>query len=225
MVAAAVVLLSGGLDSGTALALWLADPGHRALRCLTFDYGQRSADAEACAAAALAARFSIPWERIALPWLAAAALASGSALASGGPAPPRRAAADPGDAASAAAVWVPARNLVLVAAAAAIAESLGAGILLTGFNSEEAATFPDNSPAFVAACDAVLALGTQSRVRVQSPTLHLDKAGIVAAARAAGLGPGDFWSCYGGGRRPCGHCESCARSARAWGAAGQRDMG
>ena len=114
--------------------------------------------------------------------------------------------------ASAAAVWVPARNVVLVAVAAALAEALGADAVVPGFNREEAATFADNSAAFATACEAVLRLGTRSGVRVVAPTLAMDKDAIVATARTLGFSAADFWSCYEGGPSPCGRCESCLRS-------------
>lgn len=215
---AAIALLSGGLDSVVATALWAA-AGGRVAGCLTFDYGQRAAAPEAAAAARFCAARQLPWQAIALPWLADAARSAGSALVATDRALPAGTAAAPGDERSAAAVWVPARNCVFVAIAAAIAEARGANVVLAGFNREEAATFPDNSAAFVAAASALLGLGTRTAVRVESPTLGLDKVGIVAAARRLGLSPADTWSCYRGDPAPCGRCESCLRSARAWAAA------
>jgi 7-cyano-7-deazaguanine synthase len=212
----AVALLSGGLDSGTALALWRAGGGEVAL-ALTADYGQRAAPAELAAAQRLAARLDVPWRAVHLPWLRDAAELAGSALIAGGRPLPRGTPAQPGDAASARAVWVPARNVVLVAAAAAFADALGAECVLDGFNREEAATFPDNSPVFVDALTRALAFGTRAGVVVESPTLDLDKRAIATAARAHGLRPADFWSCYEDGPVPCGRCESCARSRRAFG--------
>ena len=210
----AVSLLSGGLDSGTSLAMWLADGGQVAV-AVTVDYGQRSAARELATAEALASRYSIPWRSLEMPWLAEAA--AGSALVAGGPELPRRAMNAPGDEESASAVWVPARNVVLIAAAAALAEGRGADTVLVGFNREEAETFPDNSAEFVGGVRSVLGLGTRSGVGVDSPTLEMTKLEIVAQARRLGLGPEDFWSCYGAGPRACGECESCVRSARAWG--------
>jgi 7-cyano-7-deazaguanine synthase len=212
--AAAVALLSGGLDSGVALALWQSEGGHCVL-ALTADYGQRAAARELDAAQRLAQMRGVPWRRLDLRWLGEVGRAAGCALTGDAPLPPGTAAA-PGDARSAAAVWVPARNLVLAAAAAAFAEVAAAPHLLTGFNREEAVTFPDNSPRFVAAFNAALALGCGRTVEVTCPTLALDKTEIVAAARRLGLGPDAFWSCYDGGEHACGRCESCARSARAW---------
>lgn len=211
----AVVLLSGGLDSGTALAMW-RDEGKEVALCLTADYGQRGAARERAAARALAERFGLAWQVLELPWLGEAAARTGSALMPGGGELPRPVAPAPGDDASAAAVWVPARNVVLLAAAAAWAEASGADTVLSGFNREEAATFADNSAAFVAAMDSVLELGTRSSVAVCSPTIAMTKREIAARARALGLSRDDFWSCYDAGPQPCGRCESCRRSDLAW---------
>ena len=114
--------------------------------------------------------------------------------------------------ASARAVWVPARNAVFVSIAAALAETVGAGCVIAGFNREEAATFPDNSRAFLEAATAFLGLGTRDGMRVESPTVDWDKPRIVAEAQRLGFVQDDFWSCYDGGERPCGRCESCVRS-------------
>ena len=197
--------------------MWLAREDHTVELCLTIDYGQRSASVERSFAQRHARRFGLPWRVIEMPWLADAARRGGCALVPGGGDLPRGASDDaPGTGASAAAVWVPARNLVFVAAAASYAEALGAGFVLAGFNREEAETFPDNSATFVAACDEVLRFATLSGVRVSSPTIDLVKAGIVAEARRQGMTAADFWSCYGAGPKPCEDCESCVRSRRAW---------
>ena len=208
--ALAVALLSGGLDSGVAAAC-AQRAGHSLATCLFFDYGQRAARREHAAAAALAKRWQAPFAAIALPWLGELAARAGSSLVGHGEMP-RGTIERPGDERSARAVWVPARNAVFVAIAAAHAEACGAQLVIAGFNREEAATFPDNSAAFTRAADAFLALGTRNGVAVQSPTLQWDKAAIVAEARRLGFSPADFWSCYDGGPEPCGRCESCLRS-------------
>jgi 7-cyano-7-deazaguanine synthase len=208
----ALALLSGGLDSGVAAACFRAEAGQQLAGALFFDYGQRAVARERAAAQRLAQRFATPFVEVALPWLGDLAHRAGSALVDRRASLPHGSVERPGDAASAAAVWVPARNAVFVAVAAAHAEAIGATHVVAGFNREEAATFPDNSPAFVRAAGAFLACGTRSGVQVTSPTLELDKAGIVAQARRLGFGPDDFWSCYEGGAVPCGRCESCLRS-------------
>jgi 7-cyano-7-deazaguanine synthase len=210
MTGGAVALLSGGLDSGVAAALHLA-AGNPLVRCVCFDYGQRAAAREVAAARALAARWHVGCDVVALPWLAALAAQSGSLLVASG-ALPAGTAARPGDAHSARAVWVPARNAGFVAIGAAFAETLGATCVVAGFNREEAATFPDNSAAFLAAGTSFLAHGTRTGVVVVSPTIAMDKAELVATARRLGFAASDFWSCYEGGEQPCGRCESCLRS-------------
>ena len=212
---AAVALLSGGLDSVVAAGLWLEGGGSIAL-CVMFDYGQRAAVREAEASARFAQRHGLRWERVALPWLASVSQQAGSALVDTGARLPEGTLAAPGDESSARAVWVPARNCVFLSIAAAYAESLDAGAVLAGFNREEAATFPDNSEEFVRAAGAFLGHGTKRGVRVEAPVQGLDKQGIVAAARRIGVGRSDLWSCYRGDADPCGRCESCLRSERAW---------
>ena len=206
-----VALLSGGLDSGVAAASFLA-AGNRLAMCLFCDYGQRARVREAAAAQVLARRFDVPWRSVALPWLGELAQRSGSRLMLSNGDLPQGTEALPGDLGSARAVWVPARNAVFVAIAAAHAEVVQADSVVAGFNREEAATFPDNSAAFLAAGTQFLAHGTRHGVVVVSPTIGLDKAAIVQQARALGFQPTDFWSCYDGGELPCGRCESCLRS-------------
>ncbi len=207
-----VALLSGGLDSGVAAACFARQDGDRLDAALFCDYGQRAARREFDRAAALARRLQVPLHRYELPWLAELARRSGSRLLAGTGDLPAATAAAPGDPASARAVWVPARNAVFVAIAAALAEASGADAVVAGFNREEAATFPDNSAGFLDAATGMLAFGTRAGVRVVSPTLGWDKPRIVAEARALGFTADDFWSCYDGGEAPCGRCESCVRS-------------
>jgi 7-cyano-7-deazaguanine synthase len=207
-----IVLLSGGLDSGVAAACFLRQPQAQLRAALCFDYGQRAAVPERAAATALARRWGVPLHTIALPWLGALAAQTGSRLLPGTGALPAATAAHPGDDASARAVWIPARNAVFVAIAAAHAEALGAACVVAGFNREEAATFPDNSAAFLAAGTEFLAHGTRTGVAVVSPTIELDKPAIVALARELGFVATDFWSCYEAGPERCGRCESCCRS-------------
>lgn len=207
----AIALLSGGLDSAVASALFVQQ-GNSLVACLFADYGQRAREREAVAAERLVARWQAPLLRVALPWLGALAVQTGSRLLPGTGALPVGTLASPGDAASASAVWVPARNAVLVAVAAAHAEALNADCIVAGFNREEAATFPDNSADFLAAGSAFLQHGTRTRVAVVSPTIGMDKNELVAAARSLGFAAGDFWSCYSGDAAPCGRCESCLRS-------------
>ena len=104
-----IVLLSGGLDSGVAGAVFRRDGG-TVVAALFFDYGQRAREREATAAGRLAERWSAPLLRLELPWLAALARRSGSRLLAGTGELPHGTASAPGDEASARAVWVPART-------------------------------------------------------------------------------------------------------------------
>lgn len=207
-----VALLSGGLDSGVAAACFAAEPANQLRAAVYCDYGQRASARELAAAQALATRFAIELHRYDLPWLADLARTAGSRLLAGTGELPTATVAAPGDEDSAKAVWVPARNAVFVSIAAAAAEAMSADCVVAGFNREEAATFPDNSQAFLTAATAFLQLGTRTGMQVVSPTIDWDKDEIVAIAQRLGFSQSDFWSCYEGGDVPCQQCESCVRS-------------
>lgn len=210
-----IVLLSGGLDSTVAFKKAI-DMGEVALT-LTFDYGQRAAAREAEAAAKMSARFNVEHRLIDLPWLKEI---TKTALVCKNEKIPELS-ADELDGAggktteSAKSVWVPNRNGVFINIAAAYAESLGADIIVTGFNIEEAATFPDNSPEFIAATNGALSFSTLNKVQLISPTSSLNKTEIVALGQDIDAPLDLLWSCYRGGEQMCGACESCMRLKRA----------
>jgi 7-cyano-7-deazaguanine synthase len=201
-----VAVLSGGLDSTVSLAA--ATREMDVVLALTFDYGQRAAQRERAASRAIARHYGIPHRVIAIPWLAAL---TSTALVNRRAALPLREMSER----SAKAVWVPNRNGVMIEIAAAHAESLGAERLITGFNKEEAVTFPDNSPAYVGAINYALSYSTANGVRVISFTGNLEKKGIVRLGRRLDAPLKHIWPCYQGGKRWCGECESCLRSLRA----------
>ena len=210
----AISLLSGGLDS--VVATWAARADCQIAAALTADYGQRAAPNEIAAAGQVAAKLGCPHIVVDLRWL--------GALGQNALTDPTLAVPEPGAASlddrdvteqTAAAVWVPNRNGVLLNVAAAHAEALGCQSIICGFNIEEAATFPDNSREFMAAMDASLAFSTRTQVRVLSPTASLTKREIVALARRIGAPLEDVWSCYHSGEAQCGKCESCLRLGRA----------
>jgi 7-cyano-7-deazaguanine synthase len=218
MKARSVLLLSGGLDSAANLAL-CAERDEPVL-ALTADYGQRAFAPEWRAAEALCEYYGVRHERLELGFLGRL---GGSALTTSSQAMPDVAPGLLDDAAttqaSAKAVWVPNRNGVLIAAAAAYAERLGASRVVVGFNAEEAATFPDNTAAFLERSTAALAYSTANQVALHCYTTELGKREIVARLRGlARAFPFDrIWSCYQSGPAPCGACESCRRLARALG--------
>jgi 7-cyano-7-deazaguanine synthase len=201
-----VAILSGGLDSTVSLAA--ATRKMDVVLALTFDYGQRAARREREASAKIARHYRIPHRVVAIWWLAGL---TRTALVNRSAKLPRHEMSER----SARAVWVPNRNGVFIEIAAAHAESLGAKRLITGFNREEAATFPDNSKAYVSAVNRALSFSTANGVRVVSFTGALDKKEIVKLGRRLGAPLDQIWPCYEGGRTWCRACESCLRSLRA----------
>ncbi len=220
MRAKSVVLLSGGLDSSANLALCHA--WDIPVLALTVDYGQRAAQREIRAARELCRHYGVRHETIDLRWLGAL---GGSALTETSSPIPDLPTAKLDDMAAATetakAVWVPNRNGVLINAASAYAEKLAASRVVVGFNIEEAATFPDNSVAYLEQATRALSYSTANHVQVFSYTAELDKRAIVAELRKLKDPAFPFtsvWSCYEGGDMACGRCESCRRLARALGA-------
>lgn len=207
-----IVLLSAGLDSTVNLKCAL-DEGAVAA-ALTFHYGQKAARAEVARARRMCQRYGVRHNVIPLPWLKAI---TRTALVRGKVPRPKADALDDHAAAtkSATAVWVPNRNGVFLAIAGAFAESLGAEQVVTGFNAEEAATFPDNTAAFLRAATRAFEFSTMSHVRAMSYTTRLKKPAIVRLGLERDAPMDLIWPCYLGGKRICGRCESCMRFRRA----------
>ena len=214
----AVVLLSGGLDS--TVAAWLAAREMELVLALTCDYGQRAAEAEIRAAGEVASALAIPQRVVPLGWVGA--VADDALTSSGRPLPHPTVEQLTGDDAetSAAAVWVPNRNGLLVNVAAVYAEPLGCQGIVCGFNAEEAATFSDNSQGFVNAANVFFAYSTRGRLELVCPTLEMTKVQIVRIGREVGAPLDLVWSCYEAGPQPCWRCESCVRLRRALDEAG-----
>lgn len=217
---AAIVLLSGGLDS--AVNLKQAADAEGVTLALTFDYGQRAAKREAAASAAMCHQLGIAHRLVALPWFPDLCPSPLSGVAAQ---LPQVTVADleghrvvSGE--TARAVWVPNRNGVFVNIAAAVAEAAGVQHVVAGFNAEEEASFPDNSADFVAAANACLRLSAGSEVSLTSYTQQLRKPEIVQLGRKIGAPLPFVWSCYEGGQDHCGRCEACARLERALRSAG-----
>ena len=214
-----VALLSGGLDS-TVAAFLAARRGPIAV-ALVFDYGQHAAKREREAAKRIAARLKAELRSIELPFLRDV---TKTALVMNEKVIPQIKMAKLDDRSetqkSAQQVWVPNRNGVLLNVAAAVAEGEGYSEIVVGFNAEEAATFPDNSANFVARADGFFELATLSHPTVTAPTIGMNKTEIVKEGLKLDVPFGDVWSCYRGGKKMCGRCESCLRSMRAYHNAG-----
>lgn len=209
----AIALLSGGLDS--VVSCYLARQEMELVLALTAHYGQRAAEREISAAGRVAAALGIPHQVLALPWVAAIADDALTTPTANLPTLEPEQLSGPAAVQSAAAVWVPNRNGLLINVAGVYADALGVEAIIAGFNAEEAATFADNSPAYVTAVNAALNFSTRAGVQVICPTGDMTKAEIVAAGRELGVPLHLIWSCYEGGNAPCQKCESCLRLQRA----------
>lgn len=209
-----VVLLSGGLDS--TVNLFEAMHSLDVVQVLTFDYGQRAAQAEIRVSQKLCRLHKLNHEVIALPFLKKL---GSSSLTKDSVDVPLHVALDSNSEtqASALKVWVPNRNGIFLNIAAAYAESLDAKFIVPGFNLEEAETFPDNSEAFCEAVDQSLSFSTQNKVTVHCFTAGLVKSQIVKRAKELNVPLHEVWPCYFTGDKPCGQCESCQRFLRALG--------
>ncbi|MDD2439354.1 MAG: 7-cyano-7-deazaguanine synthase QueC [Methanosarcinaceae archaeon] len=221
----AIALLSSGLDSVAALAI--ASRNLDLELALSFDYGQRAAEREIEYSRKICEHFKLRHKVIRLDWLAEI---TDTALVNSNVEIPVLSETDILEAepsksteASAKAVWVPNRNGVMLNIAASFAESLDCKYIITGFNGEEAKTFPDNSPEFVKALERGFAYSTQNRVRVFTPLSGFSKSEILKRALETKAPLAYSWSCYYGGKKPCKSCESCVRRARAFKELGVED--
>jgi 7-cyano-7-deazaguanine synthase len=210
----ALAILSGGLDS--TVALCMARKKLRFECAVIFNYGQKAYHAERRACRKLSERLSFDLLEVDLSWLSSF---SRSALTDKKKIPTLN--YDdlnrmPKLKRSAAAVTVHNRNMIFISCAAGIALDKGCHVLVAGFNAEEAATFPDNSPSFLSAVNLALRSSLRPRrLAVASPTLKMTKKDIVRYALKHNVPLGDIYSCYLGRRIMCGMCESCLRLKRA----------
>ncbi len=215
----AVVLVSGGLDSATVLAIARRD-GFAAY-ALSVDYGQRHA-AELVAAARVCASLGALEHRVVALDLAGF---GGSALTDETIAVPVggvRPGIPP--------TYVPARNTVLLSLALAWTEVLGASDLFVGVNAIDYSGYPDCRPEYVEAFEAMANLATKAavegaRVRIHAPLIHLSKAAIIRAGIALGVDYALTVSCYQADPqgRACGQCDACRLRRAGFEAAGIPD--
>lgn len=214
-----VVLLSGGMDSATCLAI--ATRSHRPVHALTVLYGQRHAR-EVRSARALARHYRVASHtvlRLPLGPLLRSALTDASRPL---PNQPSRAGRIPS-------TYVPARNTILLSVALGFAESHGLGRIYLGANAIDYSGYPDCRPEYLRAFERLARLATKAgvehgvRVRVESPLLRLSKAEIVRVGERLGVPWNLTWSCYAGGRTPCGNCDACRLREKGFAEAGRPD--
>jgi 7-cyano-7-deazaguanine synthase len=220
-VSRAVVLLSGGLDSATTLAIARAMAFE--CHCLTVDYGQRHR-CELDAARQVAQALGADSHRLVALDLRAI---GGSALTDDIEVPKD---SDP-DAGGIPVTYVPARNTVLLALLLGLAEVVDARDLFIGANAVDYSGYPDCRPEFLRAFERLARLATRSGTeggtafRIRAPLLQLNKAAIIRLGTGLGVDYGLTWSCYDPAPqgRACGRCDSCRLRLKGFAEAGLTD--
>ena len=217
----AVVLLSGGLDSSTVLAI--AHSQGFELYTLSFDYGQRH-EREIEAAAAIARHYHVQQQKTVTIDLRAF---GGSALTADIAVPHARSLEEM--AAEIPITYVPARNTIFLSFALAYAEVNGANDIFLGINAIDYSGYPDCRPEYLEAYQRVANLATKASTQdgrcfqLHAPLLHMGKAEIIRVGIDLGV-PYDYtWSCYEGGELACGTCDSCLLRLNGFAEAGAQD--
>ena len=219
----AVLLLSGGLDSTTLLAL--ASGEGYAVHALSFRYGQRHG-VEVDRACRIAEHYRVAQHLVADIDLR---LIGGSALT--GEAPVPRARADGSPSRDIPITYVPARNTIFLSYALAWAEVLGAFEIFIGVNALDYSGYPDCRPEYIRAYEAMANLATRAgvegtgRFTIRTPLIDLGKKEIIELGRSLGVDYGMTLSCYDPTPAgiACGQCEACAIRLRGFEQAGVAD--
>ncbi len=215
----AIVLLSGGLDSCVALHVAQRD-GHE-VSALSFDYGQRHSKELECARR-IAARAKVAEHSVVSLDLAQW---GGSTLTDMG-----REVED-GDVGrhDIPQTYVPARNMVFLSVAASLAEAKGAEHIYIGVSQVDYSGYVDCRGVFIEAMERAINLGTVMgaeegrHISIHAPFENMTKADEIRLGLELGVDFGLTWSCYRGGERPCGRCDSCLLRARAFAEVGIAD--
>lgn len=217
-----MVLLSGGLDSSTCLAVARAEG--REVHALSVDYGQRHRG-ELARARRIARALGAAGHRVVKVDLSAfggSALTDRKIAVPKGRSPGRMARDIP-------VTYVPARNTVMLGLALAFAETVGAEELWLGVNAIDYSGYPDCRPEFLRAFEKVARLATRAGVsgrplRIRAPLLRLTKAAIVKLGTRLGVPYGITQSCYDPVRgRACGRCDACVLRRKGFAEAGLPD--
>jgi len=218
----AIVLLSGGLDSATTLAI----AGEEGFDChaLSFDYGQRHRFELEAARRVADSLGAVEHRMIDIDLRAF----GGSALTDDIDVPKDH---PPGEIGEGIPItYVPARNTIFLSFALAYGEVIGAGDIFIGANAIDYSGYPDCRPAFIEAYERMANLATKMGVQgrhitIHTPLINLTKAQIIQRGLALGVDYGLTHSCYDPTEdgRPCGHCDSCLLRAAGFREAGAAD--
>jgi 7-cyano-7-deazaguanine synthase len=215
----AIVLLSGGLDSATCLAIATAD-GFDPIYTMAFDYGQRHRH-ELTAAALLAKNAGVREHRVVTIDLR---VFGGSALTSNEAVPKDR--DETQMSAGVPITYVPARNTIFLSYALAWCEVINCDNVFIGVNALDYSGYPDCRPEYIKAFQAMGRLGTtRTNFTIQDPLVNLTKAQIIQRGTALGVDYGLTHSCYDPtpAGRACGHCDSCLLRKKGFAEAGVAD--
>lgn len=214
----AVVLVSGGLDSTTCLAL-AKSQGYQ-IYALSFDYGQRSAS-ELQAARSIVAALSVRQHHV-IP-LGIGALGSSALTDKSVDVPEQESDGIP-------VTYVPARNTVFLSYALALAEVVEAQSIFIGVNARDYSGYPDCRPAFIEAFEKMANLATRSAIegspiRIETPLIMMSKAEIIKVGTDLGVHYAQTVSCYQADARgqACGRCDSCRFRKKGFREAGLTD--
>lgn len=211
----AVVLLSGGLDSATAL--YYAKSRGIQPHSLIFDYGQKHRrEVEGAKKIAREAGSKYTVIKIDFPW-------GGSTLFEGAGALPQGKLNRIKKTSQIPSTYVPGRNTIFLAFAVSLAETEGAQKIFIGANAVDYSGYPDCRPVYVNSWNRLLRTLSANVPRIEAPLIKMTKAGIVKLGRRLKVPFEMTWSCYAGGREPCMKCDSCLLRAKGFAEAGIKD--
>ena len=210
-----VVLLSGGMDSVTAL--YHAASEHKAVATISFDYGSKHNAKEIPFAAWHSERLGVQHEVVNLGFVDR--LFESNLLKSGGKIPDGHYEEE-----SMKQTVVPFRNGIMLSIAAGFAESIKATGVVIAAHAGDHAIYPDCREDFMAPMAQAIQAGTYAEVEILRPFIGMDKAGIAARGHSLGVDFSKTWSCYKGGDRHCGTCGTCVERIEAFSDAGLEDV-
>jgi 7-cyano-7-deazaguanine synthase len=207
----AIILLSGGLDS--AVTLYLAKKKFKCF-CLVFDYGQRhKKELNSAKRIAKVARCPLEIIKIKLPWKGSSLLDRKIIIPKFASSPVR------GFTGNIPSTYVPARNIIFLSFALSYAEALKAQAIFIGAHIQDYSGYPDCRPEFYRAFSKIIATGTKTgierrNIQIKTPLIYKNKSEIIRIGRELKVPFALTWSCYRGGKYPCGKCDSCYFRAR-----------
>lgn len=190
-----IILLSGGLDSLACLAM--TREKYNCELAITFDYGQKALDKEIEASKKICEFYNVEHKIIKLDFLKEI---TQTALVSDKEVPQEY---------NMKAVWVPNRNGLFLNIAGSFADSYGYNYIIIGANKEEGQTFPDNTLEFATRVEAEFEYSTLIQPKILIPLIDMDKEEIVKKVIELNAPLENVHSCYLGGEKNCGKCESC----------------